>query len=1152
MASASDATASYRYPSVQVFVATRGPTPYLQQTLKALRTCSYPITSLVVVDTDPASDLTPASLRPYAPLHYSRVKASNLGQAVSAARADNLEAVDYLWLLHDDSTPDSSCLGELIQAFENSTTLGIAGPKALDWDKPETLAAVGIHATRGGQRLTPFDPQEVDQGQYDGISDVLAVDTAGLLIKAQLWDRLRGTSPLLGPFTEDLELGRRARIAGYRVCLVPAARIYHAQAGLFGLREYLQDENSANADAQKGTEKDTETYAEEGARPAPTITAQTDKPREQAESSEESLSAAGSSLPSAAASDTAEPQSSEDASSEKKKDAAEAADQQETERDSQPEDSDAPVPHQPVYIYDPVPITPVAAAAPRNKEKSWEARRSDSYVYRALTINSLLLPLWVLLLPLKSLLVALYWVMHSQGERAGVEINAATRVWGLLGKILSARRIQRRQSQISRRELSRLEVPASQLRENRRLIRRVNRERGQAVFKLGAVAKSQLESITWHARTIAWSLALFFLVISLLGMRDFLGGMHGGFWTVLPGNWHDFWVLATNSWRTFSTGVSGPPDPIAYPLLVITAPFAIFGITPTTVLRWLLILSPLGAAMSAWLAAAAFTRVNPLRALMALSWGGALPFLLSVQSGNISAALSHVFLPLAVGGVVSYFDLRRPYRLAGVMGTEEYLPNYSLRSAGGLGALSLVVVTAGAPWLWLVALALILGCALSATIKKHLPFRRAYLRLAGGLAILIPALVTLLPSFIWALQTHSLRAYLFLTPSTFTRLSMRSQLQVMGQVLSGAPLFLGIGALAGVALAAAGALFTGRELLATRTAWLFVLASALIAGVSLTQTVAPGQRPWAMPAFSVLLMGLLAAAALGWNALSPTKTRRYLLASLAAVALVLPLATLATWAVPTVNAPLQTGPDRAPVAFAILSASDKRTRMLLIDREERNYQVAMRRDAGPGLLATNWEIRAKSPEQIGGPESRVLAELIAGNDRQSATLCADLAVEQLLVTKQAATDGLNAKLAASGFFHPVSTNDDYSVWRLDTSKFSPPRSDARVRISSGKHQETVPAGVLGAEKTIASSAKERQILLAESPSPVWKAQLDGRILPSKSQGGMQAFTIPAGASGKLEVYFAAPGRYLAIAGFLLVYLGAALAWVPLGDRRERK
>ena len=486
------------------------------------------------------------------------------------------------------------------------------------------------------------------------------------------------------------------------------------------------------------------------------------------------------------------------------------------------------------------------------------------------------------------------------------------------------------------------------------------------------------------------------------------------------------------------------------------------------------------------------------------------------------------------------------------MGTETYLPNYSRSTAAGLGALCLVVVSAAAPWLWLVALAFVLVCALSVTLKKHLPWRRACTYLGGGLAILVPALVTLLPSFIWALRTHSLHAYLFLTPSAATPLTMRSQLHLWGQTLAGVPLYLGIASLASVLLAAAGALFTGRELLATRIAWLFTLVTALVGMFAVTQTVAPGQSPWLLSVFSVVLMGMLGATSLGWSAVKPPKQLRYLLGSLVTVALILPLATIVTWALPTANIPLQAGSDRAPVAFSILSSSEKRTRMLLIDREGDHYQVAMRRDAGPGLLATNWQIRAKATGQIAAPESGVLVALIAGNDHQAATKCADLAVEQLLLTKQATADGLGAKLSASSYFHPVSSNDDYSVWRLDTSKFTPPRSAARVRIAAGKRHETVPSGVLSAEKPLASSANERQLLLAESASPAWKAQIADRELEARSQGDRQSFTIPAGVSGNLQVYFTTPGRYLAVGAFLLVYLGAAAACLPLGDRRKQK
>lgn len=1093
MAIASASFDNYQPPSVQVFLVTWGLTPYLQQSLNALQRSRYPLDSIVVVDTDPATALSPADLRPYAPLQYTQVKAKNLGQAVSAARADNLAAVDYLWLLHDDSAPDPACLGELVQAFENSTTLGIAGPKALDWDKPDTLASVGIHATRSGKRLSLFDSGELDQGQYDSISDVLTVGSAGMLIKAQLWDRLRASSPLLSPFTEALELGRRARMAGYRVCLVPSARIYHAQAGLYGLREYLENQNSTERIFNKEVENptgDTTKKSPPAKEPAATQTA-----------------------PSL--------------------------------------DTDAPIPHQPVYVYDPPPVTPLAVQTPRDKEKSWAIRRADNYIYRTLTINSLLLPLWILFLPLKSTILALCYLLRSEGYRARAEINSANQVLKTLGRIVSARRIQRRQSQISRRELARLEVPPSQVRQNRRLIRKVRQEHGKAIYALGALAKSQLESITKRARIIAWSLAVFFLFISLFAFRDYLGGMHGGFWSVLPGNWNDFFALATSYWRTFSTGMSGPADPIAYPLLVFSAPFALFGISPTTVLRWLLILSPLAAVMSAWLASAALTRINPLRALFALSWAGALPFLVSLQSGNLPAALSHICLPLGIWGSLSFFGLCRPYQLSGVYGTEVYYPPIRPRAAGGVAALALSVVCAAAPWMWPLAFGFMLLCVVSVSLKRHLSWRKRFSFLCGALVILGPSLATLLPSLVWALRTHSLGSYLFITPAAVAPISMREQLFSLGQLLYGIPVIAGIAALGGVVLAATAALFTGRDLIATRVAWAFVLAGMVIGAWAAGQMVAPGQRAWLLSVFSLLLVGLLGAAVTGINGTELGKTLRYLLGSLLALALVLPLVTVTTWSIPNTNSPLKPGGERAPVAFSILSTSEKRTRMLLIDRQEQTYQVSMRREEGPGLLATNWEMRADIKTRL-APEQQVLTMLVAGNDQQVAKLCADLAIEQLLVTNRAGSEGLNAKLAASSYFHPVSTKADYQVWRLDTSKFSPPRLASRVRIEDIGGQETVPAGVLRAQKNISASSRPRKLLLAEATHPDWKASVDGRPLLSDTEGELQVFTIPANISGHLEVSYGSSWRNLVITAVLLVYLVTIAACLPLGERRERE
>ncbi|WP_331852927.1 glycosyltransferase [Actinomyces slackii] len=142
----------------------------------------------------------------------------------------------WLWLLHDDSAPEPDCLQALLTAAANARSVGIVGPKQVDWDNPSQLLEVGLRATSSARRANDIVPGEVDQGQYDDRSDVLAVGTAGALIARSVWEELGGTAPWLGPFGDGLELSRAARLAGYRVVVEPGAVIRHRRAGYLGLR----------------------------------------------------------------------------------------------------------------------------------------------------------------------------------------------------------------------------------------------------------------------------------------------------------------------------------------------------------------------------------------------------------------------------------------------------------------------------------------------------------------------------------------------------------------------------------------------------------------------------------------------------------------------------------------------------------------------------------------------------------------------------------------------------------------------------------------------------------------------------------------------------------------------------------------------------
>lgn len=143
---------------------------------------------------------------------------------------------DWLWLLHDDSAPASNVLELLIEAVDTGPSIGIAGCKQVSWDDGRRLLDVGFTTSRLGARVTGVDVDDVDQGQLDQRSDVLAVGTAGMLVRRDVWDRLGGPDPALAHARDDLDLCRRAHLAGLRVVVVPKAVIAHATATASGRR----------------------------------------------------------------------------------------------------------------------------------------------------------------------------------------------------------------------------------------------------------------------------------------------------------------------------------------------------------------------------------------------------------------------------------------------------------------------------------------------------------------------------------------------------------------------------------------------------------------------------------------------------------------------------------------------------------------------------------------------------------------------------------------------------------------------------------------------------------------------------------------------------------------------------------------------------
>lgn len=148
--------------------------------------------------------------------------------AASPAEADP-DVTEWLWLLHDDCAPDRNALEHLLDRAAESSSVDVVGPKVLSWDR-RVLIEVGVTIDSSGHRETGLERRELDQGQHDHVGDVLAVGTAGVLVRRSVWDALGGLDRLWALAGDDVDFGWRVNSAGGRVVVASQAVVRHARA----------------------------------------------------------------------------------------------------------------------------------------------------------------------------------------------------------------------------------------------------------------------------------------------------------------------------------------------------------------------------------------------------------------------------------------------------------------------------------------------------------------------------------------------------------------------------------------------------------------------------------------------------------------------------------------------------------------------------------------------------------------------------------------------------------------------------------------------------------------------------------------------------------------------------------------------------------
>lgn len=226
-------------------VVSNGQPLYLQKNLEALEKQSFRIERTLVVDSSKANETTDlldafiaqsskhAVLAIQEKANFAELSALGIKQVLEGI--ENLEEI-AIWLIHDDSIPEVHALAELVRALELSPLVAIASPKQVGYENQKVIVQQGLTVTK---TVKPFSlvNNELDQKQYDWMSDVLAATSNGMLIRANVWAELGGFSLVAPELAADIDLGIRTHQLGFRVVVVPTSRVRHAELSLHGKRE---------------------------------------------------------------------------------------------------------------------------------------------------------------------------------------------------------------------------------------------------------------------------------------------------------------------------------------------------------------------------------------------------------------------------------------------------------------------------------------------------------------------------------------------------------------------------------------------------------------------------------------------------------------------------------------------------------------------------------------------------------------------------------------------------------------------------------------------------------------------------------------------------------------------------------------------------
>ena len=204
---------------------------FLEPCLKSLYKQSEKLFEIIIVDNGSADGST-EFIKEHFPLVSLVVLDENYGFSRAVNEGIKAAITPYVILLNNDTTVHADFVRNMIFAIEKSPKIFSVSSKMVQMDNPELIDSagdlytlIGWAVSRGSGRFLSY---------YQKPCHIFSACGGAAIYKRRVFDEIGLFDESFFAYLEDIDIGYRAKIHGYRNSYAPNAIVYHAGSGTSG------------------------------------------------------------------------------------------------------------------------------------------------------------------------------------------------------------------------------------------------------------------------------------------------------------------------------------------------------------------------------------------------------------------------------------------------------------------------------------------------------------------------------------------------------------------------------------------------------------------------------------------------------------------------------------------------------------------------------------------------------------------------------------------------------------------------------------------------------------------------------------------------------------------------------------------------------